>query len=442
MDSLSDEVINKYITAFSHVSRSGKIIVGRDGRPSGIDIEKKVIEQLNTCGRDVVSIGMAPTPTVQLLVEKLQAAGGIAITASHNPSEWNGMKFVNSGGVFFDASENESLWQEVDSGSEVIKNAKRGAVQAPIDALQIHIDSILGLPFFQSGNLLYEIQHKNYKVVVDSVNSSGSVFVPYLLKKLGCEVIELFCDGTGLFPHTPEPLPENLTQLAAAVAHHKADIGIAVDPDADRLVLIDENGNAIGEELTIVLAVESILMSFDNYNDKYNKSVVVNHSTTRLVEDIAEKFIATVHRSSVGEINVVKLMKQTNAVIGGEGSGGVILPACHYGRDSLVGIALLLKLLAQKNTTLSSICADYPIYKMRKIRVPFEGSLDNLIQSVAEQFPDSQYNFDDGVKIINQKSWVQLRKSNTEPIIRIIAETPFETDIEIMIDKIRHACEL
>ncbi|MCK5741454.1 MAG: phosphoglucosamine mutase, partial [Chlorobi bacterium] len=286
-----------------------------------------------------------------------------------------------------------------------------------------HIEAIINSPIFSESDTIAKLKDRKLKIVVDAVNASGSIVVPTLLRKLGCEVIELFCDASGIFPHTPEPLPINLTELAAAVKEHKADLGIAVDPDADRLVLIDENGVPIGEELTITLAAEAALSSKDALG-KYDAVVTVNYSTTRTVEDIAAKYGAVVKRSAVGEINVVRKMKEVNALVGGEGSGGVILPACHYGRDSLVGCALILHLLAQRDSSLSEICADLPKYAMLKLKRQFSGQLDELIDQVIEAFPDGKATRDDGIKIDFEKSWVQLRASNTEPIVRIIAEAP------------------
>jgi phosphomannomutase len=418
----NNDLVNCYASAFSAISPDGPIVIGRDGRPSGMQIEKVLASCLKNLGREIILLGMVPTPTVQLFVEQMQAAGGIAITASHNPSEWNGLKFINATGVFLDADENKKLWDHVDNDS-VSDNITNDIIYEYYpDPIALHINVILDLTIFKDGRSLEELRKRNFRVVVDAVNSSGSIAIPHLLKEFGCEIIPLYCDGSGIFPHTPEPLPQNLTELAKAVIQHKADIGIAVDPDADRLVLIDENGDPIGEEKTIVLAIDAVFDNFQKFNIK-KRIAVVNHSTTMLVEYVAGQYGVEVQRSPVGEINVVKLMKHTGAIIGGEGSGGVIMPACHYGRDSLVGTALILYLLATENKSLSEKCLEYPKYSMKKDKMEFSGSLEPIITKVHSLFPEARILNDDGIKVIFEDSWVQLRKSNTEPIIRIIAES-------------------
>jgi len=435
-DSLTAELISDYMSALNTYLPAGPIVVGRDGRPSGIWIEKVISEKLSDFGREVRILGVVPTPTVQLMVEKSDAVSGIAITASHNPAQWNGMKFINQFGVFFDAEENAKLWKILDSKSFDDTIAQNPGLIKTIDkASEIHINNILNLPIFVNTPLIDKIKSRKLKIVVDAVNASGSKFVPKLLKYFGVDVIELYCDSTGLFPHTPEPLPENLTALAQAVINHKADLGIAVDPDADRLVLIDNNGSPIGEEKTIVLAAATVLSSNEFLDNKYKPIVVVNHSTTRLVEDLASQFEAKVIRSSVGEINVVGKMKASNAVIGGEGSGGVILPHSHYGRDSLVGIALVLALLAKKEKTLSEINDELPRYEMIKNKTPFSGDKKILYDAIKKSFSNSNINEEDGLKIEFDKSWLQIRTSNTEPIIRIISEAPTKLEAINLVNK-------
>lgn len=437
------EKLSLYVKSFSEIIQEGAVAVGRDGRPSGEQIESVVIDALTSCGREVKLLGIVPTPTVQFIVEKMNCAGGIAITASHNPKEWNGLKFINDSGVFFDAGENTELWKIVDNNkiSDKFKDNYQNITHVK-DALELHVNSILALPFFKDSNILELIRKRNFKVVVDAVNSSGSLAVPMLLEKLNCEIFPLFCDGSGIFPHTPEPLPENLTQLADKVKEMKFDIGIAVDPDADRLVMIDENGEPIGEEKTIVTAIHSVLDSYEFFWNKFNKTAVVNHSTTRVSDDVAAMFDAVVLRSPVGEINVVKKMKMENAVVGGEGSGGVILPECHYGRDSLVGISLVLALLAKKNLTLSELVATYPKYEMQKTKFNFTGSLTTLIPVIKERFRDYTILEDDGIKLIKNKEWVQLRSSNTEPIIRIIAEAETKEKSQNLINSVKELLPL
>ena len=433
-DALIPSIISDYIAAFSKLMPEGIIVVGRDGRPSGRWIEQLVLGTLAACGRETLTLGLVPTPTVQFAVEKLNAAGGIAITASHNPGQWNGLKFINNSGVLLDKTENEALWNIVDTKQFIFQtDLKTIEFKTNYEIIDTHINSILSLPIFIKANFLESIKTRKYKIVVDAVNASGSYAIPALLKKFGCEVIQLYCDGSGIFPHTPEPLPENLTELAKAVKENHADLGIAVDPDADRLVLIDETGNQIGEEKTIVLAIYSLLtanLAFPLYNEL---NVIVNYSTTRLVEDIAQQFGAKVFRSPVGEINVVKLMKANNGIIGGEGSGGVILADCHYGRDSLVGTALILYLLSKSKNSISEICNSLPKYHMIKKKYPYSGNLTSLIEDFRQEFKDGEAILDDGIKICFDKSWIQLRGSNTEPMIRLISEAPSEEEAEKLI---------
>jgi phosphomannomutase len=436
LDSLSQEIISTYIKSFEEYLPEGPIVIGKDGRQSGDYIEETLLKALSKSGRKIFILGIVPTPTVQLFVEILGAAGGIAITASHNPSDWNGLKFINSKGQFLDLKENKSFWEIVDNENYRKSEKEPSNIERINFAIEAHIDSIIHLPLFAQSKHLQSIIINHYKVVVDAVNASGSKAIPLLLEKLGCTVIPLYCDGSGLFPHVPEPLPVNLGELAAAVKVHKADIGIAVDPDADRLVLIDENGNPIGEEKTIVLATDAIFQSFHLFENFKEPSVVVNHSTTRLVEDIAAKYYAKVFRSAVGEINVVKKMINVSAVIGGEGSGGIILPDCHYGRDSLVGTALILDLMATENKRLSEIISSYPKYEMIKTKFDFDGNLNDYKDSIKAAFLSGGFNDEDGLKIIKTQSWVQVRQSNTEPIIRIIAESPTNAESMDMIKTI------
>jgi phosphomannomutase len=427
-DSLPDELIERYMRALCEYLPGGSIVVGRDGRPSGEHIAQIITDTISKCGRTALILGIVPTPTVQLLVEKYGAAAGIAVTASHNPAEWNGMKFINSRGIFFNEAENQELWQIADNELFKSYNLPDGEIVAVNDPIAAHIAAIAEVPLFRNFDRLDRIRSRAYRIVVDAVNSSGSEAVPRLLEYFGCIPYKLFCDSNGIFPHTPEPLPANLSDLCKEVLRTQADFGIAVDPDADRLVLIDDKGVPIGEENTIALAAESVLSEHDMFFDKYEKCVVVNHSTTMVIEDIARKHGAVALRSAVGEINVVGKMLETNAAIGGEGSGGVIMPACHAGRDSLVGIALILNLLSRTKGSLSALAAELPHYSMLKTKQPFEGSLDSILQQVENAFPNAEIIREDGIKIIQNDGWVQIRKSNTEPIIRIISEA---TNIDI-----------
>jgi phosphomannomutase len=416
-DCMTDELVSSYCRAFNEVIPPGPIVIGRDGRPSGLNIERLCIETLVDCGREVRVVGIVPTPTVQLLTEHSDAVGGIVITASHNPIEWNGMKFIGADGVFLNKEENTMLWAVLDN-QKFTQNNNRGFSISLDNAIDEHIDRLLGLEIFN--DLEENFKTRKLRAVVDAVNASGSIIVPKLLEILGIEVIKLYCDESGVFPHTPEPLPENLSALANSVKKNQADLGIAVDPDADRLVLIDENGSPIGEELTIALAVQSLISIRNNGNE----SIVVNLSTTRVIDDICQNHEATLHRSPVGEINVVNKMRETNAKIGGEGSGGVILSEFHYGRDSLAGIALVILLLSGTTKTLSELCAGFPRYFILKNKFDFTGDIKDIVERILIDYPSSKINTEDGIRIDFEKSWVQLRTSNTEPIVRIIAEAP------------------
>lgn len=423
-DGLKPTILSDYAEAFHQYLGDGPIVIGNDGRPSGKWIESVIAGALSSCGREVILLGTVPTPTVQFITEVSNAAGGICVTASHNPGNWNGLKFLNNKGIFLDKDENESFWSNLEKESVLSTDPTAFKINSYDTAIEEHINSILNLKLLHSNNLIGKIIEKKYKVVVDAVNASGSVAVPMLLRKLGCDVVELYCDQSGIFPHLPEPLTENLSDLAEAVKFNKADLGIAVDPDADRLVLIDHTGNPIGEEKTIVLAVQAVLSLSGNLPDERN--VLINLSTTGLVDFIAKKYNAKVLRSPVGEINVVKAMIETGAVIGGEGSGGVIYPECHYGRDSLVGISLILALMAGSDSSLKDLSDNLPDKKMIKTKMTFSGNLDKLIEKIFEIHPNGERDTRDGLRIDFDDSWVQIRASNTEPIIRIISEAPNE----------------
>jgi phosphomannomutase len=428
-DSLKPELIINYCSALGSLFQGETIVVGRDGRQSGIWIESIVAGTLSACGCKVVLLGIVPTPTVQVAIDKYDAAAGIAITASHNPSEWNGLKFINQKGIFFDLEENQELWDTIKRNDFIFtKETKFKEIFHDDTLIDYHIFRVLNVDFIQHN--IDKIKERKFKVVVDAVNASGSKIVPDLLRYLDCDVVKLYCNSSGIFPHLPEPLPQNLTKLAESVKQQKADLGIAVDPDADRLVLIDNLGRNIGEEKTITLAVESVLMNAPNSN------VVVNYSTTALVDYVANKYLSVVHRAPVGEINVVNKMIKVNAIIGGEGSGGVILPECHYGRDSLVGIGLVLSLLAETGKSLSEMADSYPDYKMIKTKHEFHGDLKPAIEILKEQFKEANVIVEDGIRIDFENAWVQLRASNTEPIIRIIGESESNARTQELIDRI------
>lgn len=412
--SLNTRLISSYVKAFAKLLNFGRIVVGRDGRQGSDEIEKLVLSELSSVGCEVVSLGVVPTPTVQLYSELPEFSGGIAITASHNPQNWNGLKFINSNGVFLDAYENQQLWDIVDN-NEIVTNHHSGNINTVNNAIDYHIDKILDIV----KSKIDDIRKRKFRIAVDAVNASGSVAIPELLKRFDCETLELFCDTSGVFPHEPEPLPKNLSQLAEFVKINKCDMGVAVDPDADRLVLVDNNGECINEELTIALAVDAVLR---NSKEKDN-TVVVNLSSSNISQWICNQYGAKLFRSPVGEINVVKKMKEVAAAIGGEGSGGVIFPQCHYGRDSLVGLALVLSEITDKNQNISEIVTSFPTFFMKKEKFAFEGNFSALMQRFKQTFSQGVFDEQDGLRIdFPDSSWLQIRKSNTEPIIRIIAE--------------------
>jgi len=423
-DGLTPDVVARYVAAFIAFCGPGPIIIGRDGRGSGGWIEDVTVGVVRACGSQARVIGVAPTPTVQLATETSDAVGGISITASHNPSQWNGLKFLNHEGIFLSPDECSELFAIADRGPDGYASWENpGDCHNAEGDLARHIEMVLALPFVDVDAL----RARAFKVVVDAVNASGSVIVPRLLERCGCDVIPLFCDGSGLFPHTPEPLPENLTQLADAVIANGADLGIAVDPDADRLVLIDEHGEPFGEEYTITEVADYILRWERQRDAERELLAVVNLSTTRAVEDVAARYGARVLRTPVGEINVARRMKDVGAVVGGEGSGGVILPGLHYGRDSLAGIIVTLQNLMVHGRTLSSLRADLPSYEIVKRKATLVAGTDSaaMLGAIASAHAaGGRVTTDDGLKLDFERSWVHLRASNTEPIIRVIAEAP------------------
>jgi len=422
---LTPENIIRFVSAYLKnlpEKKDNVIVIGYDGRLHGEIIFDIVNSLISLNGFVPFSIGIAPTPTVQIFVEKINAAGGIIVTASHNPQEWNGLKFLGSDGTFLSgremekvkllASKNDFSYSDVDSIPPYMFS------ENPIKS---HIKLALSLKYIKPA----VIAERKFKVVVDAVNASGSEIVPSLLRQLGCKVINLYCDGSGIFPHKPEPIPENLKKLASAVKKHKADIGIAVDPDADRLVIITEKGEPFIEENTITSIVNFIL----RHSGKKNLKVTVNLSTTRAVDDVAAKYGASVVRTPVGEINVVNEMKKNGSVVGGEGSGGVIIPPVlggHFGRDSLLGIVIFLQEIAESKLSVSEYKKSLPKYKIEKQKINITGNpqkfIDNLINKNRKN-KDCKITTKDGVKLDFKDYWLHYRKSNTEPIIRIIKET-------------------
>jgi phosphomannomutase len=422
-ESLSPDIISRYAAGFAAYVRrydgeAPLVVVGRDGRITGKPVADILTATLAMCGVRVCDIGICPTPTVQLAVEGLHASGGISIPASHNPMQWNGMKFIAPTGMFLDGAENAEFWALAASPARYAGWREFGAVSADPSWIQKHIDAVLALHYLD----IAKIRKRRFRVVLDCVNAAGGVIMPVLLKELGCEVIEMFCDVSGVFKHTPEPIPENLTELAARVRAERADLGVAVDPDVDRLVLINELGEPYGEEYTIATAIDFVLRH--RTPAPQAPTVVVNLSTTRAAEDIARKHGAHLLRTPVGEINVARAMKSAGALIGGEGSGGVILPAVHLGRDAMVGTGLIFQALAEAGTTLSQLKATLPQYAIAKGKITLtSGSPDRALATLRERHAATgRMNTDDGVRIDCDDYWVHFRKSNTEPIVRVIAE--------------------
>ncbi len=418
--SLTPDVLVKYASAFAQYCNRGKIVIGRDGRITGNIIGNIVSSTLLSMGCDVVALGVAPTPTIQIAVEQLHAAGGISITASHNPLPWNGMKFISYTGMFLNAEENKRLWSMADSPIyEYSSWDEIGRHTSDDTFLRQHDDMVLNLPILDPEKII----RRKFKVVVDCINSAGGLIIPMLLRRLGCEVIEMNCDVSGIFAHTPEPIPENLGELCNRVKVEGADLGIAVDPDVDRLVLITEQGEPLGEEYTITTVVDFVLKHRLQIS-KSSQAVVVNLSTTRAVDDVAARYKAKVFRTPVGEINVAQRMLEVGAIVGGEGSGGVILPTLHYGRDAVVGIAIVLQQLTEFGGTLSTYKATLPTYSIVKAKIDIgDRRSDELFRQLRQRHANNgNVNTDDGLRIDFPDAWVHLRKSNTEPIVRIIAE--------------------
>lgn len=412
--------IVKFSTAYAGwIKQQGektKIVVGRDARISGEMVSKIVCSTLQAMGLDVVDLGLSTTPTVEMAVVWENAAGGIIITASHNPAQWNALKLLNEFGEFISEKDGKkilSLSLKKDIQFADIKNLGKYTVDNSY--IQKHIDAIIALPLVD----VEAITQRNFKIAVDAVNSTGGIAVPLLLKALGVkEVTKYFCDPTGIFPHNPEPLPENLTHIAKEIEKGKFDLGIVVDPDVDRLCFVNEDGSMFGEEYTLVAVADYILKNKPG-------NTVSNLSSTRALRDVTEKAGGNYHTSAVGEVNVVEAMKHHQAIIGGEGNGGIIFPELHYGRDALVGIALFLTHLAKYGKNISMLRMKYPNYYISKNKVELtpETDMTQVLEAIKEKYKKHPMNTIDGVKIEFGKEWVHLRQSNTEPIIRIYSES-------------------
>ena len=418
----------QYILSHTDASKCS-IVIGRDARISGAMVQALVSNTLVGMGIDVIDLAMATTPTVEIVVPRANAQGGIILTASHNPKQWNALKLLDANGEFLSA----------EAGAQILALAEQedfnfasvddlGSVTVDDTSLDMHIQAVLNHPLVDPES----IRSSGFKVVVDGVNSIGGIAIPALLKELNIEVIELFCEPSGQFPHNPEPLKEHLGDLSALVIESGADLGLVVDPDVDRLAFMDENGAMFGEEYTLVACADYVL-------SKTPGNTVSNMSSTRALRDVTEKHGGAYYSSAVGEVNVVTKMKAVNAVIGGEGNGGIIDPQLHYGRDSLIGTALFLSLLSVRKLSVSELKKTYPEYFMSKGKIELEPTMDvdALLLAIEKKYANNKPNTVDGVKIDFEASWVHLRKSNTEPIIRVYTEAPSQEAADLLMNRFK-----
>lgn len=430
---LDPQTIIKYTSAYTDFCGKGKIVVGSDGRISGDMVKYLVVGTLLSKGNDVIDIGICPTPTVLFNVKNLKAAGGIQISASHNPNEWNALKLLNRKGEFMSPEENMQMLNLLENSLQKFSPwNKLGKFTQYEKGLDDHINAVLKMDYIN----IPKIRRRKFKVLLDCVNGAGAYSMPILLNKLGCSVIEMNCQKNGIFPRLPEPIPENLKATMLAVKKHKADIGIVVDPDVDRLVLITEKGEPFNEENTITQAVKF-------YLSKKKGNVVVNLSTTRAVDDVAKEFGCKVFRSPVGEANVVKKMKNVHAIIGGEGSGGVILPKVNFGRDAIIGTVITLQHLLEFGGTMSELKNSLPQYFIAKKKIEIGNkNADEIISSLIQKYSVNKnclaLNTEDGLRIDFDDHWVHFRKSNTEPIIRCIVEAKTKNEAENLAEKYFH----
>ena len=415
----------RFISNQKHASKV--IIIGRDARISGEMLTNIVSGTLIGCGFNVLDIGLSTTPTVEVTVQNESAAGGIILTASHNPKQWNALKLLNNKGEFISSVDGELILQYASSDDFVFSDINKiGSYKFDDSFNDKHINDVLSLDLVD----VELIKSKNFKVVLDAVNSTGGFIIPRLLEKLGVECVKLYCEPNGQFPHNPEPLPENLYEISKKVVESQSDFGIVVDPDVDRLAFVCEDGSMFGEEYTLVSVADFVL-------SKKSGNTVSNLSSTRALSDITKKHKGEYFASAVGEVNVVDMMKQNNAIIGGEGNGGIIYPELHYGRDALVGIALFLTQLAEKNLSCLSLRNSYPNYFISKNKIDLDPSINilNIFEQLALKFSKYKTNTIDGLKIDFEEGWVHLRKSNTEPIIRVYSESNTKINSDKMAEK-------
>ena len=406
---LNKTTVNTYSNIFTSLQPTGDILLARDSRPHGKELYNSIADTLTSMGRNVIDCGIIPTPTAQFIIKDKKLSGGIVVTASHNPIEWNGLKFLDSDGCFLNANKMKELL----SGTPKETTNNKGKVIESRNSYQDHIDNILNLNCID----IDKIKSKKFNVALDTVNGAAYKALPELLNALNCNIVKIHCNNDGTFPRGTEPIPSHLEDLSKTVINHKADIGFATDPDADRLAIVDNHGQPIGEESTLVLALESYLKYYQD-----SQKVVTNLSTSMAVDVIAHQYNSTVERSSVGEINVVEKMKELESTIGGEGNGGVILEESHLGRDSLVASALILNHLAQSDIPFDKILESTPRFTMIKDKITLQHDVNfNHIKSLFKN-DDISFIEGDGLKVIWKDKWIHIRKSNTEPIIRIISE--------------------
>lgn len=412
-----------------------KIIIGRDARVSGQLVSQLVSSTLQSMGLDVIDLGLSTTPTVEMAVPMENASGGIILTASHNPGNWNALKLLNQKGEFISAKEGEEILKFAENDDfEFVKVSDLGSYKTDDSYIQKHIEKILALPLVD----VEAIKAKEFRIAVDGVNSTGGIAIPMLLEALGVtQVDKFFCEPTGIFQHNPEPLPENLTHICSTIKSGNYNLGIVVDPDVDRLALICEDGTPFGEEYTLVTIADYVLQ---HQLEGETRNTVSNLSSTQALKDVTLKAGGEYFAAAVGEVNVVEKMKECNAIIGGEGNGGIIYPELHYGRDALVGVALFLTQLAKFKGTAKMLRAKYPSYHISKNKIELtpEISVDNVLEEILDKYKNYPVNTIDGVKIQFDSEWVHLRKSNTEPIIRIYSESQSEATAEHLAQKIMH----
>ncbi|HEX2721914.1 MAG TPA: phosphoglucosamine mutase [Gemmatimonadaceae bacterium] len=432
-EALTPEVMAKFSSGFGAWARQravtgrARIVVGRDSRVSGPMFQPVVMSALQSVGCDVIDVGVAPTPTIQLAVEHHHAAGGLAITASHNPVEWNALKFIASSGLFLDGAEAREMRSVVDGSIPRAAWDELGQIETDSNAASRHIEQVLVLPFLDVG----AIRERRFHVALDCVRGAGGAFMPVLLERFGCRVTAINLETDGRFPRSPEPVAENLGDLERLVRTAAADIGFAVDPDVDRLALVSDEGKAIGEDYTLALAAKVVLRHREG-------NVVTNLSTSRIVDDVAREQNRRVVRAPVGEVNVATRMRREGSPIGGEGNGGVILSEMHLGRDAPVGAALILQLLLEEAKPLSRIVSAYPQYHIVKDKLDRpDAPLDSVYALLKQTFPDAEVDTQDGLRLAWSDRWVHVRPSGTEPIVRVIAEAPTTAAAESLIAECR-----